>query len=165
MTATPRRPWQRARLYDPNNNQIASAQRWVSQKPEAASWVGTTLYDPEEGTYRCTVNWTVETVNAPQRQRTQNLVWLTPSGESTSSNGWSGTYHKFRRNLSGGTFHGRKVREQDGGNGMDTCHVPISTRPWFLSVTGEPGMSRMAFMAMTKLAGAPSASTTTEMPE
>ena len=129
-----------ARLLDPSNNQIDSSVSWVSQKPGTNSSVGLNVSDPEEGTYRCTINWTVDTFSVPQRLATQTLSYEVPSSETSSLNGWSGNYLKFQGILLGGLYHGRKVREQDGGGGWDYCKQAYNNQiiPTFLSVTGGP---------------------------
>jgi hypothetical protein len=48
----------------------------------------------------------------------------TPSGETTLYNQWADHYataYAWRASLSGGTFNGRQVREQNGGGDVDTC--------------------------------------------
>lgn len=59
-----------------------------------------------------------------------------PSGETSSVNGWDGVATKFRGHLQGGTFSGRVVREQAGGNDTDNCWWPNSTHPPYGGVTG-----------------------------
>jgi hypothetical protein len=128
------------RFKDPGQNQIGGATLgWVSNKPGANATTSRQITDPEEGEYTCSVTWWVGTYELGTSHYSQTVTYAIPTGESTSSNGWAGlpsVYHAFRGSLSGGTFNGRQVREQDGGNGSDNCHFPTSTRPPFVSVTG-----------------------------
>ena len=62
-----------------------------------------------------------------------------PTGESISGIGWRGfygNYGAFKGSLTGGTFNGRRVREQDGGSGLDTCWYPGSSIVLWTAVTG-----------------------------
>lgn len=60
----------------------------------------------------------------------QQQIYTIPNGETTLQNAWSGlipTAYKWRGRLQGaGSFSGRQVREQEGGNDVDTCWWPGS---------------------------------------
>lgn len=141
-----------ARIFDPSNQQIAYATRYALSKPSFTSDLGVTVSDPAAGTYLCTINWWVNSFEVPQRQATATISYRVPSGETTLHNAWSGlfpTAYKWRGRLVGGSFGGRKVREQDGGQDVDTCYFqgsnyPPATgltidEPWDVDANGEYG--------------------------
>lgn len=114
-----------ARLIDPNDNQIKQHGAWA-HKPSFSSELAETLYDPVEGTYRCTIQWYVGGFELPQRQATATISYTTPSSETTLQNAWAGspygTVFKWRGRLNGGNYAGRQVSEEDGGGHVDTCY-------------------------------------------
>jgi hypothetical protein len=60
-----------------------------------------------------------------------DVQWAVPSAETTAFAGWHSTgptWANFTQTLFGGNFDGRWVREEDGGNGDDTCHFPESEK-------------------------------------
>jgi hypothetical protein len=67
-----------ARLFDPSNNQIKQASNWANDKPGYSSNLGHNIIDPAEGTYRCTIDWWVETFQLPQRQATVTISYTCP---------------------------------------------------------------------------------------
>jgi len=128
-----------ARHWNPNNQQINYHSAWVSQKPSFSSSLGTQLSDPIEGTYRCTVDWWADEYYLGQGEATVQVSYTVPTGETTESGGWweGGTSaHKWNQTLTGGSFVGRQVTEQDGGGGNDTCWFPGSRIPKGEAVTG-----------------------------
>ena len=60
-----------------------------------------------------------------------DVQWAVPTAETTAFTGWHSTgptWANFTQTLFGGNFDGRWVREEDGGNGDDTCHFPESEK-------------------------------------
>jgi hypothetical protein len=130
------------RIFDPNGNQIAYRSAWSSNTMSFVSDLRTTLTDPDEGTYTCKIKWWVYYYELPERQATETVTYLVPTGETTIENAWSDAFptaYKWRGRLSGGSFVGRRVQEEEGGNDVDTCHFPQSIYPPAAGLTiGDP---------------------------
>lgn len=131
------------RLWRPGNNSVP-----VAQDVQDYVW-------REAGTYSVTVSalldtdgpWTCDVwVALPdygevfQNSVQLNWVWPIPTGEITQSGGWwtgDTTIHNWIQTLTGGSFEGRFVKEQDpGGGGPDTCWFPDSAIAPATSITG-----------------------------
>jgi hypothetical protein len=69
-----------------------------------------------------------------------NVTCTVPTGETTESGGWyteNTTLHLWNQTLTGGSFGGRTVTEQDpGGGGPDTCWFEGSIFNRFEAITG-----------------------------
>ncbi len=130
-----------ARLFRPDNSQITSETSWA-YKPSFSSELSRTLTDPESGTYKCTIDWWVNSAYAGKGEATVSISYQTPTGENTASGGWwplNDTVYRWNQTLTGGSFNGRRVTEQDpGGGGPDTCWFPGSQYAKFEAVT-TPG--------------------------
>ena len=131
-----------ARIFDPNNTEIDYKTNWASQKPAFSSSLSTPLNDPVVGTYRCTIDWWVYNTYLGSPYYDQTLSYPVPSGESTASTGWAGTWptmHKWEQTLQSGTFKGRIVWEQSVNENYlnDTCYWGLSEMdPWFYVTSG-----------------------------
>jgi hypothetical protein len=66
-----------ARLYGPNGNLLGHHTDWHYAPAFEASF-NVQLSDPPEGTYKCTVDWWVETYQLPQRQATKDISYMCP---------------------------------------------------------------------------------------
>jgi hypothetical protein len=88
------------------------------------------------------VKWWIYSYELPERQATQTVTYLVPSGETTFENAWAEAFpsaFKWRGRLSGGSFVGRRVKEEEGGNDVDTCWWPGSQYPAATGLTiGDP---------------------------
>jgi hypothetical protein len=133
-----------ARIIGPSNSQVQYKTGWDYQKVSLGGTTSVTLTDPDEGNYTCKVNWVADSYPLPEEQRTTTVTYRIPTGETTIRNAWSGatnfaTAFKFRAQLTGsGSFSGRRVTENDGGNGLDTCknQDPTGSIPMSERITG-----------------------------
>jgi hypothetical protein len=133
-------------IYAPDGTPVAGANEWASQKSGFGSEISVNLHDPSEGEYLCTSDWYIDAEHwpdelddgGPTMQARQTLTYPVPSGEASGWDGWDGAYGKWIQTLSGaaGAFKGRKVHEESGGTGEDSCWFSGSDVPKFDSVTG-----------------------------
>jgi hypothetical protein len=127
-----------ARILAPNSNQIAYATNWAYQKPGYSSSLSTQVNDTDEGTYTCAIDWWAYSTHLTYQTAPFTLTYAVPTGESTAGVGWHPflvTAGNFQQTLQGGSFIGRMVREEDGGNGDDDYWFPTSEKDKFEAVT------------------------------
>lgn len=127
-----------ARVFDPDDNQIAYKTNWAADKSHFGSSLTAPVTNPITGTYKCTIQWTIDTYTVPLRQKNLEISYVVPTGETTTAAGFAtmtgyrtaGMWNVVLTYPGSLNFKGRHVDESLGsGTIADSCHYSLSAVP------------------------------------
>jgi len=132
-------------LFGPNGVEIAPTPDpvWTNTQPTLGSSHTWNMVDPVEGSYTCRADiWVYDYEIEPAPTDVKTLSYVMPTGETTTFGNWvtdagrTTIYHFLANVIAPGNANlsGRLVREQDGGNTVDTCNYPGSPVPRYQGI-------------------------------